>query len=300
MTNSPPLRSSVHLDHIAHYVPDVAAAQTELSQLGFTLTPFSEQSHRLAPGAPLVPAGTGNQCVMLQRGYLEFLTPLADTPNAQQLRTAMARYTGVHLLAFGTDDALADHARLERERFSPLAPLALQRDVSTPMSTVDGKATVRFTVVRVAPEAMAEGRIQYCQHHTREWVWQPRWTTHANCASGLAGLIICVDKPEETAQRYQRFTGLAVQQAGTAWRLDTSQGYILFVKPGAMRATLGIHAPTLPYIAGYVVDSCDMNTTRAHVQGTAHDERVLVSLSSALGGFMLFQAEGSAPLAMHE
>ena len=296
MTNSPPCRSSVHLDHIAHYVPDVAAAQADLSRLGFTLTPFSEQSHRLAPGAPLVSAGTGNQCVMLQRGYLEFLTPLADTPNAQQLRTAMARYTGVHLLAFGTDDALADHARLEREHFSPLTPLALQRDVST----VSGKATARFSVVRVAPEIMAEGRIQYCQHHTREWVWQPRWTTHANCAGGLAGLIICVDKPEDTAQRYQRFTGLPVQQAGAAWRLDTKQGYILFTIPSALRATLGVTAPTLPYIAGYVIDSNDMNTTRAHVQGQTVEGRVLVSLSSALGGFILFQSEGSAPLNLHE
>ena len=104
-------------------------------------------------------------------------------------------------------------------------------------------------------------------------VWQPRWTTHANCACGLAGLIICVDKPEDTAQRYQRFTGLPVQQAGAAWRLDTKQGYILFTIPSALRATLGVTAPTLPYIAGYVIDSNDMNTTRAHVQGASTQTR---------------------------
>src|SRR6188768_900195 len=82
------------IDHIAHFVPDIVHAGEALEQLGFTLTPFSMQSHRLEADGPLVPAGTGNRCVMLQRGYLEFLTPTHDTPNAQQLHLAIRRYTG--------------------------------------------------------------------------------------------------------------------------------------------------------------------------------------------------------------
>ena len=56
-------------------MPHVEGASAALEQLGFTLTPFSPQSHRLEPGGPLVPAGTANRCVMLERGYLEFVTP---------------------------------------------------------------------------------------------------------------------------------------------------------------------------------------------------------------------------------
>jgi hypothetical protein len=98
------------------------------ARLGFTATPFSEQFHRLQSDGPLVPAGTGNRCVMLREGYLEFLTPFMDTPVAGQLRDAIARYTGVHLIAYGTADAEADHARLSAAGFAPLPPVRLQRE----------------------------------------------------------------------------------------------------------------------------------------------------------------------------
>ena len=96
-----PPAGKISLDHVAHFVPEVDAASDALVRFGFTLTPFSPQSHRLQPDGPLVPAGTGNRCVMLRAGYIEFLTPVADTPLAAQLRTAIARYVGVHLIAFG-------------------------------------------------------------------------------------------------------------------------------------------------------------------------------------------------------
>ncbi|HEX9461511.1 MAG TPA: VOC family protein, partial [Alphaproteobacteria bacterium] len=68
-----PASGTLVLDHVAHFVPDADEAATALQQLGFTVTPFSPQSHRPSPEAALTPAGTGNRCVMLRRGYLEFL-----------------------------------------------------------------------------------------------------------------------------------------------------------------------------------------------------------------------------------
>ena len=115
-----PAPGELVLDHVAHFVPHVDARAAALEKLGFTLTPFSAQSHRLEPGGPLVPAGTGNRCMMLQHGYLEFLTPTGDTPIANQLRTAIKRYAGAHLVAFGTAAPEADHARLAKSGFAPL------------------------------------------------------------------------------------------------------------------------------------------------------------------------------------
>src|SRR5512145_2046033 len=89
-----PAAGKLVLDHVAHFVPHVDAASGALEKLGFTPTPFSQQSHRPEPGGPPTPAGAGNRCVMLRRGYLEFLTPIADTPIANQLRTAINRYVG--------------------------------------------------------------------------------------------------------------------------------------------------------------------------------------------------------------
>jgi len=283
------------IDHIAHFLPDIARAAEKLSQLGFTLTPFSAQSHRLQPDEPLVPAGTGNRCVMMRRGYLEFLTPTHDTPNAEQLRLAIRRYTGIHLIAFGTQTPDADYRRLSTGGFAPLTPVALQRQVGTQT----GDATARFTVVRVAPTTMAEGRIQFCQHHTRDVVWQPRWLTHANHAAELAGVVLCVTDPAAAAQRYARFTGLPVQASGTsgaAWRLDSARGYLLFVSPALLQQSLNVTAPTLPWIAGCVIDSDDMNATQAVVSGSNIGHRLLVKLDAALGSTIIFQPSGSAPL----
>lgn len=286
----------INIDHVAHFVPHIDAASAALERAGFTLTPFSEQSHRLEAGGPLVPAGSGNRCVMLREGYLEFLTPTGDTPIAQQLRTAIQRYTGVHLIAFGTADAEADQARLQKQGFNPLPAVALQREIGT----LEGSGTARFTVVRVPPGTMAEGRIQYCRQHTPELLWQPRWTAHANGARGLAAVVVCVADPQEAAQRYARFSGLFAQVAGPLWRIDTQRGALLFVTPEALQRALGLAAPSLPWIAGYVLTSDNLSATRQHLE-QAHcavkplpGERLLLEWPGAVGGFVLFQAPGTA------
>ena len=293
-SQNPPL-GKLNIDHVAHFVPPIDAASAALEQAGFTLTPFSEQSHRLEPGGPLTPAGAGNRCVMLREGYLEFLTPTADTPIAQQLRNAIQRYTGLHLIALGTAAPEADHARLAKNGFSPLPPVALQREIGTTV----GYDTARFTVVRVPPGTMAEGRIQYCQQHTPELLWQPRWLEHRNHARGLAAVILCVADPQEAAQRYARYTGLLAQLSGTQWRIDTQRGALLFVTPAAVEQKLGITAPALPWIAGYVLSSDKLSATRDVLNAAQCDlreleSRLLLRWPGAVGGFILFQQHGTA------
>ena len=291
-----PSSGKLNIDHVAHFVPHIDAASAALEQAGFTLTPFSEQSHRLEPGGPLTPAGAGNRCVMLREGYLEFLTPTGDTAIAQQLRNSIHRYTGLHLIALGTVAPEADHARLEKNGFSPLPPVALQREIGT----ADGHGTARFTVVRVPPGTMAEGRIQYCQQHTPELLWQPRWLEHRNRARGLAAVIICVADPQEAAQRYARYTGLLAQVSGTQWRIDTQRGALLFATPAAIERQLGISAPALPWIAGYVLASDNLLATRDVLNATPCDVRefesgrLLLRWPGALGGIVLFQQAGAA------
>jgi len=281
----------LNIDHVAHFVPHIDAASMALEQAGFTLTPFSAQSHRLEPGGPLVPAGSGNRCVMLHEGYLEFLTPTADTPIANQLRSAIQRYTGVHLIAFGTAAPEADQARLEANDFAPLPAVALQREIGTE----SGSETARFTVLRVAPGTMAEGRIQFCQQHTPQWLWQQRWISHANHARGLAAVILCVADPQEAAQRYARYTGLLAHVGHGQWRIDTQRGALLFVSPATLERRLQITAPAVPWIAGYVLSSDNMAATRARLAAGActtrelDGGRVLLEFSGAVGGIIVFQ-----------
>lgn len=286
-----PRAGALNVDHVAHFVRDIEAASSALERLGFTLTPFSPQSHRLQADGPLVPAGTGNRCVMLQSGYVEFLTATGDSPVADQLRTAMQRYVGLHLIAFGTAEPELDHARLAREGFEPVTPVALQR----PVATDTGEGTARFTVVRVPPGQMAEGRIQYCQHHTPELVWQKRWIEHPNAAIALETVLLCVADPAEAVRRYARYTGLPFTSEAGAQHIHTARGTLTFVDPAGLERTLHIAAPTLPWIAGYGLLSRDLAATREHVRRSAYTvldwgkSRCAVVLPPALGGLVIFQ-----------
>jgi hypothetical protein len=245
-----------------------------------------------------MPAGAGNRCVMLEQGYLEFLTPTGDTPVAGQLRTAIKRYTGPHLVAFGTSTPEADHARLTTGGFAPLDPVALQRQIGTPTGT----GTARFTVVRVPPGTMPEGRIQFCRHHTPDLLWQPRWMEHANGAAALNGVVLCVADPQETARRFARYTGLLAQVSGGAWRIATARGYLLFLDRETLRRGLDVVPPSLPWIAGCVLKSQDIAATGDYLRKAAlpvhelDNRRLLVELPPAVGGIVIFEERKSGVL----
>jgi Glyoxalase-like domain len=197
----------------------------------------------------------------------------------------------VHLIAFGTAAAEADHERLKKGGFSPLEPVALQREIGTGA----GRETARFTVVRVSPATMEEGRIQFCRHHTPELLWQERWLHHANRATALAGVILRVADAQEAAQRYARYTGLMPQVSGSVWRITTECGYLIFVDRYTLHRRLGVVPPTIPWIAGYVLKTADINASGeflrrsgipVHVLGS---RRLLVVLPRELGGIVIFE-----------
>lgn len=273
-----PEKGALVLDHIAHWVPAAAAANTALEALGFTVTPFSAQS----VGDPPVPAGTGNHCVMLENGYLEFLAPTADTPNAATLRAGIARYVGVQLIAFGTADPAGDHARLAAGGFGPMEPVALSRPIGTP----EGERRARFTVVRTPAGAMAEGRIQFVEQLTPEYLWQARWLKHANTATALTRVELCVADPAEAQARFARYAGLLPSMFEGHPALATSRGTLVFRDPAATRAALGVEPPSLPWIAGYALSCADLAKAPA---GRETARGRVVALSDALGGAMIFE-----------
>lgn len=291
-----PAPGSLVLDHIAHFVPDSDAAAQALETFGFTVTPFSAQSHRPTPDSPLTPAGTGNRCVMLRRGYLEFLTPTGATPIADQLRQSIARYTGVHLIAFGTGDPEIDRQRLDAAGFQPLPTLTLERPIGTP----EGEQTARFAVQRVPSGSMAEGRIQFVQQKTPELLWQRRWLDHRNRCFGLAAVFLAVADPAEAAARYTRYTGLPTTTQGPARVLRSARGDLIFLPPEIVRAKLGVEPPVLPWMAGYALETGDQIYARSQLEMKEFETRDLgpgqfaVTAPPELGGVMVFGLVGRA------
>jgi hypothetical protein len=290
-----PPSGQLYVDHVAHYVEEMDQASQDLRNLGFTLTPFSLQSHKTKPNGMLEPAGAGNRCVMLERGYIEFLTPTGTTPIANQLRSGIERYIGIHLVAFGTSAPSKDHSRLIETDFSPLKPVSLQRNIETETAI----ETAHFIVIRVPHGTMPEGRIQFCHHLTPHFLWQSRWTQHANHAIAISDIIFCVANPQETAARYARYTGLTSITQKNCIRITTNRGSLLFLNPKTFTRWFGVHPPTLPWIAGYIIKTRNQLATLNYLKTagvpyqTLENERLLVSLPQALGGYLIFEPENS-------
>ncbi len=294
-----PRGSEVFFDHLAHFVPDMEAAGGALEALGFVLTPFTEQQNRTPQG--FVPAGTGNRCAMLRSGYLEFLARCTDTPLARQLDAAIARYTGVHLLAMSVADAQAARAHLAGAGFAPEEAVRLTRAIGLP----DGSAAEgRFSVVRVPPEAMPEGRIQVLAHHTPDIVWQDRWIAHRNRIVSLEAALVVVDDPQEAAERFGRFLGrepASLDARRLIVRLD--RGALVFTNDARR---YGISVATRPCIAAYALGSEDLASSAHHFEAggakpvvkrsaNAQERSILFALPPALGGYVEIGMPGCLP-----
>jgi hypothetical protein len=280
-----PVGGEIYLDHVAHFVGDPEAASRALARAGFAPTPISVQVNPDPAGGPPRPTGTGNVTCMLDCGYLEVLFRTADTPLGQEFEAAMARYRGVHLAAFAVADAGATHARLAQSGFRMQPLVAMQR----PVATEAGEDIAAFSVVRVAPGDMPEGRIQALTHRTEHTVWQPRWLSHPNGARGLIDIVIAETDVEEAVGRFQHFLDrdARADQFGPAFRLD--RGRVQLVAAASLaRLFPRLAIPDLPFMAAYGIAVTSLDLAAAclragHVAAERRDDCVIASFPDELG-----------------
>src|SRR5258706_5631407 len=261
------------VDHVSHFVADLDAAARALEALGFKVTPTSVQK------TPEGPVGASNRCVMLEDGYIELLSPTHDTPAAQRMRKLMARYSGVHVMCFGTPDAESEHRRLQAHGYEPQPLVDLAR-------AVDG-ATARFKVVRPAPEKMAEGRIQYVEQLTPEQIWRPADVNPFQ----LDEVFVVGNDPIETAARWARFAAVLPQAEGDGVRLQTARGRIFVGTRETVARLLG-EAPPAPAIAGYSLrcrhpQALAERCRKAGIAVPKHGKRYAAKLPAWIGGVWL-------------
>ena len=226
----------IFLDHLGHFIVEARAGAASLREAGFTVTPFSAQ---MVPdprtGRPVL-SGTGNICVMLRAGYLEFLVHTADTPIGLEFKEALGRRAGLHLAAFAVSDAEACHARLAEEGW-PMRPLVR---MSRSVASVEGTAQARFTVARPEKGTMPEGRIQTLTHHSEAAMWQERWLEHRNGAAELQSLLVSSPGPDETAARFSRLLGRPATRATSgAVRLELDRGVLEILPEADARELVG-------------------------------------------------------------
>ena len=288
-----PEGDELFLDHVGYFIDDLDNAAAALERLGFSVSPINLQTN-LGEDGVTRPSGTSNRLVRLRRGFLEFLAATHDTPLADQLLEARARYAGLHLIAISHADLEAQRARLVASGFDMQQMVHLRRHVRE--HGIEGE--VAWSVLRPMPGVMPEGRIQYVYPHTPDLAWPPGSTEHPNGADSLTGILVCVADPAEGQERYAAFMD---RQAG-ANGFETDRGFVRIVGVEEAAALLdAFEAPSLPFMAAATIATTDLDVTRRVLSDNGiaaqpdGDGALWVSPADALGGHLCFHAPGKAP-----
>ncbi len=295
-----PEAGDVFLDHVAWMVPDIEAAARAFTRLGFPLTPYSIHGDRDTETGAVIPQGSANRLVMLERGYLEILTPVADldTIVTRDLYVSMERYVGVHLIAFTVTDAETEAKRLADAGFEIQPTVNLRRTVEAE----DGSETeVAFTVVRAGFGSVPEGRIQMLTHLTPDEVWQGRYITRDNGITGLAETVFAVDDPKASAERLAQFTNRRTEETADGMAVALDRGRLRFLTPETVAEKFaGLVPPPAPSTAAMGFVSGDLAATRAYLKGRGvgliadEPDRLIVDPGEAMGTALVIKGQGRA------
>lgn len=272
-------------------------ASLVFERLGFSLTPYAIHGDRDPETGEVKPAGTANRVAILERGYLEILTPVdgVDTPVTRHMRSALAHHTGVHLIAFSVSDAdqAADQIRSRGFELQPTVNL------KRPVEAEDGsQAEAAFTVIRPSFESFPEARAQVLRHHTPEHIWQRRYLSRDNGLTGLLEVALISADPPEAAERYSRFLGRAAEQDGASLVINLDRGGLRFLDARGAAEHFGrVSRPPMPAVGAITLTSSDLDKTRYFFlsqglrPGAINPGHLLIDESEALGVHLIIVPE---------
>ncbi len=172
----------VHLDHVGYIVRDLEASAELARQLGFVLTARADHTRTDAQGRS-VPAGSAQHSIMLHSGYVE-LMQITDPDAGHQLASAPSQRHGLHVVAFGTGDAVACHAR----RTADGVQAGEVPYWSRPVHEHDLQGTARFAYFGSAWTARDPSYLCWVEHRTPGLLRNARLLAHDNRARALLGI----------------------------------------------------------------------------------------------------------------
>ena len=113
----------------------------------------------------------------------------------------------------------------------------------------------------------------------------PEGLVYRNRAFGLAAVFVAVADPDEAASRYARYTGLSVEKEGKARKLRSARGELILLPADLVKTKLGAEPPTLPWMAGYALETGDQIYVRSQLEMkvTTHASPVMTAMGVASG-----------------
>lgn len=196
-----PMQSIIGLDHVVILVRELAEGASRWQSLGFTVSP---------KGMHTAVMGTANHTIMLGEDYLELIGVVAETERNLPSREFLKRRgEGLERAAFTGTNADDGVAELKSRGFAALGPYDFGRPVDLP----DGRkveATFR-TFLWPVEERPGGLRIFACQHLSRQNVWIPELTRHANTATRIDRVEMLSKDPKAAAAHMGRLIDRPVE-----------------------------------------------------------------------------------------
>jgi hypothetical protein len=286
------------LDHIVHAVSDLDAAAAFYARAGFTVG----ARNRHAPAW-----GTRNHIVQLPGFFVELLA-MADTsgivPHTERHfsfgafnRDFLARGEGLSMLVLEGHDSAAEADAFRTAGIGDFDLFNFGREGKRPDST---PVKVAFSLVFARDPQAPEIGYFTCRQHYPENFWNPAFQHHANGVTGIAGIVLVADRPEDHRAFLTAFTGADVPAATSGITAKTPRGDIEVMEPAAFSRRFGVAAP--PTVRGARLAAlrfavADMPTARAALQAgkirfSEQTKELVVGPDLAFGATLVFEGAG--------
>lgn len=230
------------LDHIVHAVRDLHAEADFYRRAGFTVG--ARNKH---------PWGTHNHIVQFPGFFVELLNigePELIPPHAPRLfsfgdflRGFLARGEGLAMLVLEGNGAAADAEAFRLAGIGDFEVFDFEREARRPNGAI---VKVAFSLAFAVDERTPDAGFFTCQQHYPENFWNPAFQTHLNGVTGIAGITMVAERPEEHGQFLGAFTGVGkVRSSRDGISVATPRGDIQIVTPSAYRMLYGIEESDL-------------------------------------------------------
>lgn len=267
------------IDHAIVGVRDLEAAHRQWIKLGFTLTPRGRHKGW----------GTANYCIMFENDYVELLGIIDPAQFTNKLDQFLKLREGLMGLAFSAEAAEDVSAALEAASISYKGPADLSRLLELP----EGDVEPAFKLVHL--NGATPGVSSFvCQHLTRDLVWRPEWTGHANGVTGIEAMTVVVDDVAAIRPGWETLLGKdAVLSVGaTECCVQTGATELRFLTEAAAKKAY----PDLvkrkwrpPFLASMALSVTDLDNTASALEAGGvkfdrqQDDVILVNSAQANG-----------------
>jgi len=263
-------KNHLGIDHPLVAVRDMDKACQDFARLGFFINP---RHHH--------PWGTDNHLLMFPENFIELISIYDDSKldltNEQGfafgrfISDSLARKEGISLVALHSEDARADHQRLEQRGVENAGIVDFRRVAHRPDGTEEEAIVSLVMLINSQCPAISHF---LCHQHKPELVWVKDWMNHPNGANAITTVCYVAPNP---ADFIERFTGVFGEAAVTVVTglvtVTTDRGVFEVLSPAlAQHRFSGVDVPVttaqMPSGIAIRVSTHSISQAKAHLDLT--------------------------------